>query len=95
MPSVAVYDKQGKLLSDVNISLEDFAGCDCSCDSSYSDVSIDKEFNVSVHEYIKLTDCDSLGSKKGGKTHFKIINKKGSIGPQGVIWEPRKTKQSK
>jgi hypothetical protein len=87
MPSVVVYDKTGRIISDENISMEDFAGCACSCDSSYSDVYIDKDLNISVHEFIKMTDCDTNGHKITGTTHFRIVDKKGHLGPQSVIWK--------
>ncbi len=83
-PSLKIFGKTGKTLSNNSICFPDCAAGDCEFDSCNSYVDIQINRIVRTISTIK-TDCDSLGNKIANSTHKQIksdfisINKSGQL----------------
>jgi hypothetical protein len=84
-PSLRTFDKNGKLISDRSISFGICAGCDCECDSCSDSITITKDLDIKMFNYLKSTKCDSLGKKIPGTTNCKVITIEGLVDKTGEI----------
>lgn len=83
-PSLKVFAKNGRLLSDNLICFPECSGVDCEVDSCYSYVNISSK-DISRRIKTIFTSCDSVGNKISGSTNYKVrqeyiqVNQSGNL----------------